>query len=134
MKKHLTLLILLLLLMPCAFAHKVALLSTRFVLEHKFNLMQAASAGTGIELHWVQADRDGEDGVRKVLENAQLVIIDAPRSDDQAVIERIAGKQLRELAIPIVAFQTMGGQIRPQRLPRDVFKTATMPITWQAGK
>jgi len=120
MKKSLFLLIALILLAPAAFAHKVTLLSTRFVLEHKFNLMQAASAGSGIDLHWVQADRDGEEGVHKALKNAQLVIIDAPRTDDQAVIERIAGNQLRELAIPIITFQTMGGQIRPQHLPPEI--------------
>jgi len=94
--KRIFLLITLILLAPAAFAHKVALLSTQFVLEHKFRLMQAASEGSGINLHWVQADREGEEGVRKALAEARLVIIDAPRAEDQAQIEHIAGKLLRE--------------------------------------
>lgn len=118
--KRIFLLITLILLAPAAFAHKVALLSTQFVLEHKFRLMQAASEGSGIDLHWVQADREGEEGVRKALAEARLVIIDAPRAEDQAQIEHIAGKLLRETAVPVVTFQTFGGQISPIRLAPEI--------------
>ncbi|MBV1732345.1 MAG: hypothetical protein KUA38_08875, partial [Hydrogenophaga sp.] len=78
-------------------ADKVAILSTQFVLERKFKLMEAVAREQGIELAWTQVDAEGEAGARRVLDGARIVLIDAPRSDDQAQIERVAGQRLREL-------------------------------------
>ena len=95
-----------------AWAEKVAVLSTQFVLERKFKLMEDAARKQGIELAWTQVDREGEDGARRVLKNARLVIIDAPRADDQAAVERVAGKDLRDSAVPVVGIQIMSAPIR----------------------
>ncbi|MBL8315370.1 MAG: cobaltochelatase subunit CobN [Rubrivivax sp.] len=98
-------------------ADKVALLSTSFVLERKFKLMEEAARLQGVELAWTQVDRaepaGGEAGARRVLQGARLVILDTPRSDDQAQIERVAGKLLREAGLPTVGVQVMSP---PQRL------------------
>jgi hypothetical protein len=98
-------------------ADKVALLSTSFVLERKFKLMEEAARLQGVELAWTQVDRaepaGGEAGVRRALQGARLVILDTPRSDDQAQIERVAGKLLREAGLPTVGVQVMSP---PQRL------------------
>jgi cobalamin biosynthesis Mg chelatase CobN len=98
-------------------ADKVALLSTSFVLERKFKLMEEAARLQGVELAWTQVDRaepaGGEAGARRALQGARLVILDSPRSDDQAQIERVAGKLLREAGLPTVGVQVMSP---PQRL------------------
>jgi cobaltochelatase CobN len=114
--KRIFLLLACLLCMQSAFAQKVALLSTQFVLEKKFKLMEAAARKHGIELAWTQADRDGEDAVRRALKDARLVLIDTPRADDQGALERVAGKLLRESTAPTAVIQTMGGRLRPIRL------------------
>jgi cobaltochelatase CobN len=54
--------------------------------------------------------------VQKAIKDAKLVIVDAPRADDQSAIERIAGKYLRESTAPIVEIQTIGGRMRPVRM------------------
>ena len=82
-------------LSPAWAMEKVALLSSTMVLERKFQLMQEAARSQGVELAWTQVDAEGEKGVKRVLEGARLVLIDAPRTDDQALVERIAGAQLR---------------------------------------
>ena len=99
-------------------ADKVALLSTQFVLERKFTLMAEAARAQGVELAWTQVDREGEVGVRRVLDGARLVIIDAPRSDDTAQIERVAGKLLREKPLPSASINVMSPptRLRAQRL------------------
>lgn len=81
-------------------AEKVTVLSTTFVLERKFKLLEEAARGQGVELAWVLVDRDGEAGVRKALEGSKLVIVDAPRTEDRTQIERVAGKALREAGTP----------------------------------
>ena len=81
-------------------AEKIAVLSTSFVLEHKFALLKETARGQGLELAWTHVDRDGEAGVGRALNGARLVIVDAPRTEDKAQIERAAGKRLRDAAIP----------------------------------
>lgn len=93
-------------------ADKVALLSTQFVLERKFKLMQAAAKAQGVELAWTQVDRDGEAGARRALEGARLVILDAPRSDDMAQIDKAAGKLLRDKALPTAQISVMMPPVR----------------------
>jgi cobaltochelatase CobN len=91
---------------------KVALVSTRMVLERKFALMQAAARTQGIELAWTQVDAEGEAGVERVLDGARFVLIDAPRVDDQALVERIAGDRLRSAGLPGVAVNVMSPPVR----------------------
>ena len=117
MRKALVVLCCMLCIQP-AWAEKVALLSTQFVLEGKFRLMEAAARKQGVELAWTQVDRDGEEGVRRALKGAGLVIVDAPRADDQALVERVAGKALAGAAVPLVAIQVMSApnRLRQQRI------------------
>ena len=116
--KRLVLMFACLLASPAAWAQSVALLSTQFVLERKFKLMQEAAKKHGVQFTWVQVDRDGEAGVQRAIKDAQLIIVDAPRPDDQSAVERVAGKMLRETGTPIVGIGTMGGgatRLRPVR-------------------
>lgn len=85
-----------------AVAAKVAVLSTSFVLEHKFRLIETAAHDEGVELAWTQVDREGKAGVARVLNNAAFVIIDAPSEDAIAQVEQVAGEQLRALSIPVL--------------------------------
>lgn len=94
-------------------ADKVALLSTQFVLERKFRLMEEAARREGVELAWTQVDRDGEAGAKRALDGARLVIVDAPRGEDQAQVERVAGALLRERGLPTAGIHVMSP---PQRL------------------
>src|SRR5690606_10434736 len=91
---------------------KVALVSTKMVLERKFALMQAAARTQGIELAWTQVDVEGEGGVERVLDGARFVLIDAPRVDDQALVERIAGERLRSAGLPGVSVNVMSPPVR----------------------
>ncbi len=88
-------------------AAKVAVLSTSFVLERKFQLMEAAARAQGVQLVWAQVDKEGEAKVARALDGASLVIVDTPRGDDQAAVERVAGKALREGGLPMVGIQVM---------------------------
>ena len=99
-------------LSPAWAMEKVALLSSTMVLERKFQLMQEAARSQGVELAWTQVDAEGEKGVKRVLEGARLVLIDAPRTDDQALVERIAGAQLRAARLPGVSINVMSPPVR----------------------
>lgn len=107
----------------CAFsahaASKVALISTKLVLERKFKLMAEAAKSQGVDLAWTQVDVEGDKGVARVLKDAALVLIDAPRQEDQAVVERIAGAQLRAANLPGVSINVMSPPVRlkPLGLP-----------------
>lgn len=89
--------------LPSWGADKVALLSTKFALEHRYKLMQEAAARQGVELAWTQVDNEGEAGVDKALSGARLVLLDAHTGADQALIERFAGKRLRTLGLPTIS-------------------------------
>ncbi len=104
---------------PAAAADKVALISSTMVLERKFKLMQEAARAQGVELAWTQVDAEGEKGVARVLDGARLVLVDAPRSDDQALIERVAGAQIRAARLPGVGIHVMSPpvRLRPMGLP-----------------
>ena len=81
-------------------AEKIAVLSTSFVLERKFSLLEETARRHGLELVWAHVDRAGEAGVQRALDGARLVIVDAPRTEDKAQIEQVAGKRLRDAAVP----------------------------------
>ena len=77
MKRWLCMMLMALLAGSAVAADKVALLSTRFVLERKFKMMEEVARAQGVELAWTQVDAEGEAGVRRVLDGARLVIFDA---------------------------------------------------------
>src|SRR5690606_41812438 len=76
---------------------KVALLSTEFVLAHKLVLLEEAAREQGVELAWVQVDRQDAGRLRQALEGADRALIDSPRPDDQAAVEAAAGGAPRPL-------------------------------------
>lgn len=88
-------------------APRVALLSTSFVLERKFALLEEAAAREGVDLAWVQVDRADETAIRRVLDGADLLIVDTPRSDDQAALEQAAGEAVRAAGIASIRIQVM---------------------------
>ena len=100
-------------------ADKVAIFSTKFVLERKFKLMEAVAKEQGVELAWTQVDVEGEAGVKRVLDGARIVLFDAPRSDDTAVIEKFAGKALKEKALPTASINVMSPPVRLRAINMD---------------
>src|SRR3990167_988282 len=104
---------------PVAAADKVALISSTMVLERKFKLMQEAARAQGVELAWTQVDAEGEKGVAGGLDGARLVIVGAPRSEDQALGARAAGAQIRAARLQGVGIHVMSPpvRLRPQGLP-----------------
>ncbi|MDD2759386.1 MAG: cobaltochelatase subunit CobN [Methylomonas sp.] len=103
-------------------ADKIAVVSTKFVLERKFQLMEEAARQQGLELAWAQVDRDDGSAARKALAGARLVIVDAPRTDDQAQIEKAVGKVLRESKPPILHVNIMSPptRYRAENLPAEL--------------
>ncbi|MCD6679200.1 MAG: cobaltochelatase subunit CobN [Burkholderiaceae bacterium] len=91
---------------------RVALLSTKMVLERKFRLLEDAARTQGIALAWTRVDVEGEAGVARALDDAAFVLIDAPRADDQALVERVAGARLRDAALPGVGIHVMSPPTR----------------------
>lgn len=88
-------------------ATKVAVLTTDFVMERKFALMKDAAEQERVEFSHVQVNRAAPDLVRRTLANAALVIVDAPRQEDQAAIEKSVGSQLREQKVPTLFVMVM---------------------------
>ena len=119
MKRYLLCLMLALVSFGAASADKVAILSTKFVLERKFKLMEAVAREQGIELVWTQVDAEGEAGVKRVLTGARIVLLDAPRSDDTALINSVAGKPLRESALPTTSINVMSPPTRLRAINMD---------------
>ena len=100
-------------------ADKVAIFSTKFVLERKFKLMEVVAKEQGVELAWTQVDAEGEAGVKRVLDGARMVLFDAPRNDDTALIERVAGKRLREMGLPTASINVMSPPTRLRAINMD---------------
>lgn len=82
---------------------RIAVFSTKILLEHRYKLMEADARAAGLELAWTQVDVEGEAGVRRVLEGAKLVLVDSHRNEDRAVIERYAAEALRQTGLPSVS-------------------------------
>lgn len=97
---------------PVLAADKVALISSSMVLERKFKLLHEAARAQGVELAWTQVDVEGEAGVARVLDGARLLLIDAPRGEDQALVERLAGPRMRAAHLPGVGIHVMSPPVR----------------------
>ncbi|MFI3220352.1 MAG: cobaltochelatase subunit CobN, partial [Methylococcales bacterium] len=120
--KFLVLILLLFSTLPAAAQVKIGILSTQFVLEQKFKLMEQAAKKQGVELAWTQVDRDGEAGVKRVMENATMVIIDAPRNEDITLIERVSAGAMTNNALPTLNINMMNppNRLKPVNLEAAV--------------
>ncbi|HEY0878865.1 MAG TPA: cobaltochelatase subunit CobN, partial [Zeimonas sp.] len=101
-------------------APKVALVSTKMVLERKFRLLAEAARAQGVELAWTRVDVDGDEGVARALDGAHFVLVDAPRAEDRALVERVAGERLHRAALPGVGIHVMNPPTRMQASRVDV--------------
>lgn len=120
--KFLALILLLFSTLPAAAQIKIGILSTQFVLEQKFKLMEQAAKKQGVALAWTQVDRDGEAGVKRVMENANMVIIDAPRNEDITLIERVSAGAMTNNALPTLNINMMNppNRLKPVNLEAAV--------------
>ena len=105
--------------LPAAAQVKVGILSTQFVLEQKFKLMEQAAKKAGVELAWTQVDRDGVAGVKRVMAQANLIIVDAPRNDDIALIERVTGGDVSKSSLPTLNINVMNPPERTRPINLD---------------
>ena len=94
---------------------KVALLSTEFVLERKFQEMQKAATAVGVTVTYLHVDHASPDAIHRAIDGAALVIVDTPRAEDQAAVEKAVGGLLRERQLPTMNVMTMS----PPRTRRD---------------
>lgn len=88
-------------------ATKIAVLTTDFVMERKFTLMKDAAEQEQVEFASVPVNRAAPDAVRRTLDDAALVIVDAPRQEDQAAIDKAVGSRLREQKVPTLFVMVM---------------------------
>lgn len=120
-------------------AVRVTVLSTGFVLTRKFELMAEIAAEENVELRWLQVDAPGADP-GAVLADADLVIVDSPRADDSAQVDRAAGDALRASGIPALHINVMSPPVRfrgdglPPSTAQDLFDyyTTGMPQNHRA--
>lgn len=126
-----------LLLPMSAQAVKVAVVSTEFVLSHKFSLMEQSAAQANVTFDWVQVDapnqRGGREAVARALQGADLVLIDSPRNDDQAKVEQIAGGLLKALSIPVIQINRMTRDNRLRAINIDVQKAEQVMSYYLSG-
>lgn len=126
-----------LLLPMSAQAVKVAVVSTEFVLSHKFALMSEAAKQSQVEFAWVQVDAATQPGgkvaVADALNRADFVLVDTPRSDDQAKVEQIAGSLLKNLSVPVVQINRMTRDNRLRAINIDVQKAEQVMSYYLSG-
>lgn len=91
---------------------KIGILSTKFVLEQKFRLMQQAAEEQGVLLDWTQVDREGNAGIERVVDGADLLLIDSPRNEDIAQVERMLNELPLDSALPRLHITIMNPPIR----------------------
>lgn len=102
-------------------ADKVAIISTKFVLQRKFELLQQAAKQQGLELVWAHVDGNDGTAARQALNSAKLVIEDAPRQQDQSAVEKAVGKALRVAKLPMLHVNVMSPptRFRSENLPAE---------------
>ena len=99
---------------------KVGIFTTPFVLSQKFKLLEQAAKQQGVELAWLQLDSNSTDSaIKNSLNAVNLLIIDAPRNEDQSAIDKALGKVLREKKLPTLHVNVMSPPIR--------FRSENMP-------
>ena len=94
---------------------KIAVLSTQFVLARKFERMQEISRQHGVHVVYVRVDAASAADIAHALDGADFILLDMPRQEDQALVERMAGDQIRARGVPTFSVMpyspphTMGG-------------------------
>ncbi|MEJ2036508.1 MAG: hypothetical protein P8X69_10800, partial [Maritimibacter sp.] len=113
---------------------KVAVLSTEFVLPAKFRLLAEGAEQEGVELDWRQVDLATPADIASALEGADILVIDAPRVDDIAVVEKTAGDAIRAANLPGVRISVMNWASRSEALGGiDAELAAQIFAYWVAG-
>ncbi|QIB66106.1 hypothetical protein G3T16_12485 [Kineobactrum salinum] len=79
-------------------AQNAVLLTSDFVLEGKLRAVQQAALASGVALHYFHAGHADTVAVSSALNQADLVLVDAPRGNDMAVIEQHFGELLQSHA------------------------------------
>ena len=82
---------------------KIAILSTDFVLARKFQQMQDIARQQDVEVVYVRVDDASPADIRQALDGADFILLDMPRQEDQALIERMAGEQIRACKVPTLS-------------------------------
>lgn len=112
---------------------KVGILSTQFVLEQKFKLMEQSAKKQGVELAWTQVDREGEAGVKRVMENANLLIVDAPRNDDISLVDRYTRGEPTKESLPALHINKMNPPNRFRAVNLDPAVAERLLAYYSAG-
>ena len=97
---------------PVWAAERAVVLSTSFVLERKFTLLAETAHQIGLDLQWAQVDKISEDELRKILDGAKVVLVDAPRREDSALVQRTAGALLATARLPVANINLMSPPTR----------------------
>ncbi len=100
---------------------KLAILSTSFVLEAKFRLLEEAARQRGLALDWVHVDTAGPAEIGEAIDGADIVLIDAPRDSDIAAVEAGAGEAVRASGLPVLRISVMNraSRLAPAGLSGD---------------
>ncbi|MBZ0164680.1 MAG: cobaltochelatase subunit CobN [Notoacmeibacter sp.] len=100
---------------------KLAILSTSFVLDAKFRLLADAAAERDLAFGWIHVDAAGPAEIARVLEGADIVLIDAPRDSDIAAVEAGAGEAVRASGLPVLRVSVMNraSRLAPAGLSSD---------------
>lgn len=118
-------------------AVKLTVVSTEFVLSHKFVLLSEAAKKSQVEFAWVHVDAPnqsgGKDAVERALTGANFVLLDTPRSDDQAKVEQIAGSLLKGLSVPVVQINRMTRDNRLRSMNIDAQKAEQIMNYYLSG-
>ncbi|MFT4090490.1 MAG: cobaltochelatase subunit CobN [Asticcacaulis sp.] len=70
----------------------VRIISTSFVLPAKFETLKGWAAEEGLDLDYRYVDRDKAD--MTVLNGADLIVLDGPRPNDMAALQKVVGEEL----------------------------------------
>lgn len=90
-----------------AFAQKPKLLvvTTEFVIENKFKQLALLAEKSQLDFNYYYAENLQEDS--HFIEQADFIIVDAPRSEDQAVVSSRLTEALSKVDVPFIQIQRM---------------------------
>jgi len=93
---------------------RIVVLTTDFVLEAKLRSVQESARSEGVDLHYHQVSVSNDEQVLADLAVAQLVLLDAPRGNDLALLQQRWGEMIDASPAPVLT--VIGGQGRGQGL------------------
>lgn len=93
-----------------AFAQQANLVifTTEFVAENKFKQFVNIAKNSALNISYYYVENI--DNEKNIIEKADFIIIDSPRSDDQALIDRILKNSLQKFTAPLVQINRMSPQ------------------------